>query len=129
MAALEFDPDRWLDHRAQLLLQNPSMFLPFNAGQYRVNSSLNRYTHQTDVSCSGPRICLGQQFAYNESSFVMIKLFQRFSNVELALDAQPVDSLPPASWRAMKPGEPRWRQDKEKIMPTIHLTSYIKVRK
>jgi cytochrome P450 len=39
--ALEFDPDRFLDERAQkYLVHNPFIFVPFNAG---------------------PRICLGQQ--------------------------------------------------------------------
>jgi cytochrome P450 len=28
--ALEFDPDRWLDHRTQKVLDNPFIFLPFN---------------------------------------------------------------------------------------------------
>jgi len=40
-AALEFDPDRFLDERVKkYLVPNPFIFLPFNAG---------------------PRICLGQQ--------------------------------------------------------------------
>ncbi|CCO34899.1 Cytochrome P450 52A3 [Rhizoctonia solani AG-1 IB] len=39
-----FDPERWLDDRyKKYVLPNPFIFLPFNAG---------------------PRICLGQQFAY-----------------------------------------------------------------
>jgi hypothetical protein len=38
--AEEFDPDRFIDDRKNLLASNPFMFLPFNAG---------------------PRICLGQQ--------------------------------------------------------------------
>jgi cytochrome P450 len=42
----EFDPDRFIDHRMEkYLTKNLSIFLPFNAG---------------------PRICLGQQFAYSE---------------------------------------------------------------
>ena len=41
IAALKFDPDRFLDERVQkYLTPNPFIFLPFNAG---------------------PRICLGQQ--------------------------------------------------------------------
>ncbi|KAF5344627.1 hypothetical protein D9757_013906 [Collybiopsis confluens] len=50
---LEFDPDRFLDSRLhKYLTPNPFIFLPFNAG---------------------PRICLGQQFAYNEMSYFLIK--------------------------------------------------------
>ncbi|KAJ7174475.1 cytochrome P450 monooxygenase pc-2 [Mycena filopes] len=77
--ALEFDPDRFLDERLQkYLTPNPYIFLPFNAG---------------------PRICLGQQFAYQESSFFLVRLLQRFASFTLAPDAQPADSKPPASWK------------------------------
>ncbi|KAL4257049.1 cytochrome P450 family protein [Pleurotus pulmonarius] len=49
--AEEFDPDRFLDARLnKYLIPNSFAFLPFNAG---------------------PRICLGQQFAYNEMSFML----------------------------------------------------------
>ncbi|KAF8996805.1 cytochrome P450 [Cyathus striatus] len=99
--ALEFDPDRFLDERLQkYLIPNPFIFLPFNAG---------------------PRICLGQQFAYNEASYFLVKLLQNFSAVSLATEAQPVDSRPPASW-SCSPG----RRGKEKIYPGRHLTMYIK---
>jgi cytochrome P450 len=61
--ALEFDPDRWLDERVKkYLIPNPYIFLPFNAG---------------------PRICLGQQFAYNEMSFMVIRLLQNFFTITL----------------------------------------------
>jgi len=38
--AAQFDPDRFLDDRKQRIIENPFIFIPFNAG---------------------PRICLGQQ--------------------------------------------------------------------
>ncbi|EKM52294.1 uncharacterized protein PHACADRAFT_198361 [Phanerochaete carnosa HHB-10118-sp] len=61
----EFDPDRWLDERLhKYFIPNPSIFLPFHAG---------------------PRICLGQQFAYNSLSFVLVRLLQSFSQFELVL--------------------------------------------
>ena len=45
----EFNPDRWIDKdRLASLTRDPFKFIPFNAG---------------------PRICLGQNFAYNEASF------------------------------------------------------------
>ncbi|CAK5275913.1 unnamed protein product [Mycena citricolor] len=76
--ALEFDPDRFIDDRLhKYLTPNPYIFLPFNAG---------------------PRICLGQQFAYQEASFFLIRLLQRFSTFHLASDAQPEGTLPPKSW-------------------------------
>ncbi|KAL5519382.1 hypothetical protein ACEPAH_1065 [Sanghuangporus vaninii] len=102
--ANEFDPDRFLDHRLhKYLIPNPFIFLPFNAG---------------------PRICLGQQFAYNEVSFMLVKLCQNFDRVELAPEAQPPESMPPAEWaRDTPPGE---RKAKEKIWPKTHLTMYAK---
>ncbi|KAI9066444.1 cytochrome P450 monooxygenase pc-3 [Trametes sanguinea] len=97
--AEEFDPDRFLDERVgKYLVPNPFIFLPFNAG---------------------PRICLGQQFAYNEMSFFMIRLLQNFSSISLDLTAQPPDSLPPAEWKEA-PG----RKGKEQIFPKSHLTLY-----
>ena len=91
-----FDPDRFIDERLhKYLTPNPFIFVPFNAG---------------------PRICLGQQFAYNESSFFLIKLLQTFSTIELAEDIQ---LMPPADW-AKADG----RQALEKIMIRSHLTMY-----
>ncbi|KAH8831701.1 cytochrome P450 [Flagelloscypha sp. PMI_526] len=95
-----FDPDRFIDNRlSTYLTPNPFIFLPFNAG---------------------PRICLGQQFAYTEASYFMIKLLQRFESFEVAKDAMPEDSIPPASWK-QKSG----RQADEEIIPKVHLTMTI----
>ncbi|KAJ7165917.1 cytochrome P450 monooxygenase pc-3 [Mycena filopes] len=78
--ALEFDPDRFMDERLRkYLTPNPYIFLPFNAG---------------------PRICLGQQFAYQETSFFLVRLLQRFESFSLAPDAQPEETKVPASWKA-----------------------------
>ncbi|SJL12378.1 uncharacterized protein ARMOST_15804 [Armillaria ostoyae] len=100
--ALEFDPDRFLDSRLQkYLTPNPYIFLPFNAG---------------------PRICLGQQFAYNEASYYLIRLLQNFSSFSLAQDAQPAEGIPPASWTPT-PGTTKGR---EKIMFGITITIYAK---
>ncbi|KAI6099111.1 cytochrome P450 [Pisolithus sp. B1] len=55
-----FDPDRFIDERSKYLTSNPFIFLPFNAG---------------------PRICLGQQFAYNQMSFFLVRLLQTFSSI------------------------------------------------
>ncbi|KZT71413.1 cytochrome P450 [Daedalea quercina L-15889] len=97
---MEYDPDRFLDERVnKYLTPNPFIFLPFNAG---------------------PRICLGQQFAYNEMSFFLIKLLQRFSAMELAPEAASPSVLPPKEW-ASAPG----RKGKEKFAPKSHLTLYV----
>ncbi|EGO29652.1 hypothetical protein SERLADRAFT_445432 [Serpula lacrymans var. lacrymans S7.9] len=97
--ANEFDPDRFLDDRLKkYLIPNPFIFLPFNAG---------------------PRICLGQQFAYNEMSFMLIRLLQNFSSIALDLDAQSPECRPPAEW-ATAGG----RKGVEKFRPKANLTLY-----
>ncbi|KAI0312685.1 cytochrome P450 [Amylostereum chailletii] len=95
MMPLNFSPDRWLDDRLKIPTVDQFIFLPLNAG---------------------PRICLGEQFAYNEFSFFLIRLLQSFSSLSLALDAQPASSLPPQA-----SGE-----DREKLWLKSHLTSYWK---
>ncbi|KAH9478516.1 Cytochrome P450 monooxygenase 75 [Psilocybe cubensis] len=96
--ALTFDPDRFLDERLQkYLVSNPYIFCPFNAG---------------------PRICLGQQFAYNEASYYLIRLLQNFT--EFTLDSTS-NLPPPAHWRN---GE--GLKATEKIFPAAHLTLFIK---
>ncbi|KAJ2932579.1 hypothetical protein H1R20_g4532, partial [Candolleomyces eurysporus] len=99
--ALEFDPDRFIDERLQkYLTPNPFIFLPFNAG---------------------PRICLGQQFAYHEASFFLVRLLQNFASISLAPEAQPLDSKPPAEWATSENSRIR----REKVKPKAHLTMYI----
>jgi len=99
--ALEFDPDRFLDERMKkYLIPNPFIFLPFNAG---------------------PRICLGQQFAYNEISFMIIRLLQAFEDIVWDPEASP-ESLPPPEWA--KSHDLRKREDK--LWLRSHLTVYAK---
>ncbi|KXN86976.1 Cytochrome P450 52A3-A [Leucoagaricus sp. SymC.cos] len=77
---LEFDPDRFLDERVRKhLVPNPFIFCPFNAG---------------------PRICLGQQFAYNETSFFLIRLLQQFTSFTLEESARPAEGVPKPEWFA-----------------------------
>ncbi|KAJ6526144.1 cytochrome P450 [Mycena vulgaris] len=100
--ALEFDPERFLDERLhKYLTPNPFIFLPFNAG---------------------PRICLGQQFAYHESSFFLVRLLQTFSTIALAPEAQPPASRPPASWQT--DDKSGWKA-REKVRPRSHLTLFV----
>jgi len=98
--AEDFDPDRFIDDRRTLLTSNPFMFLPFNAG---------------------PRICIGQQFAYNEASFMVVRLVQSFKNFRLAMEDHP-DSLPPPEWKISGVG----RKAVEKVNLKSHLTIYAK---
>lgn len=121
LPALEFDPDRFLDERMKkYLVPNPFIFLPFNAG---------------------PRICLGQQvgfcpvlaqtagllnschqFAYNEISFMTVRLLQTFEDIVWDPEACP-QSLPPPEWA--ESDNPRKKE--EKVLFRSHLTMYAKV--
>ncbi|KAF8654872.1 hypothetical protein AX16_003333 [Volvariella volvacea WC 439] len=108
--ALIFDPDRFLDNRLhEYLVPNPYIFLPFNAG---------------------PRICLGQNFAYNEVSFFLVRLLQAFEEIEVDVEALPEDCRVPKSWnrsgKGKDDGEVAQERTKEaeKIRPNNHLTLY-----
>ncbi|KAF7305564.1 Cytochrome P450 [Mycena chlorophos] len=92
-----FDPDRFLDGRLkQYLLANPFQFLPFGAG---------------------PRVCLGQQFAYNQMSLMLVRLMQSFAKFELAEDAFPFEARPPVNWKTAS-----GRKAIERFRPEVHIT-------
>ncbi|KAJ7320810.1 cytochrome P450 monooxygenase CYP63 [Mycena albidolilacea] len=96
-----FDPERWLHpDRISKFVANPTMYAPFSAG---------------------PRICLGQNYAYNEASYFLVRLLQEFDTFTLAPEFQPAGSLPPPEWKSRK-----GRQAIEKIWPAAALTLYIK---
>lgn len=108
-AAHIFDPNRWLgtpssaeDLKNKVHVGNPWAYTPFNAG---------------------PRICLGQQFAYTEASFLIIRLLQRVASLELAPEAQPEGTLPPSSWASSSVG----RESVERCRPVSSLTLSVKV--
>ncbi|KAF5321751.1 hypothetical protein D9619_001271 [Psilocybe cf. subviscida] len=96
--------DRFLDHRLhKYLTPHPFIFMPFNAG---------------------PRICLGQQFAYHEASFFLVRLLQSFSGITLVPDAQHPKDRVPALWAEDQKKSSK-RKKIEKIRPKIHLTMYV----
>ncbi|KAJ6472705.1 cytochrome P450 monooxygenase CYP63 [Mycena vitilis] len=96
-----FDPERWLQpDRIASFVANPTMYAPFSAG---------------------PRICLGQNYAYNEASYVLVRLLQEFDTFTLAPEFQPAGSLPPPEWKSRQ-----GRQAVEKIWPAAALTLYVK---
>ncbi|KAG7443774.1 cytochrome P450 monooxygenase pc-3 [Guyanagaster necrorhizus] len=97
--AEEFDPNRFLDHRLKkYLTPHPFIFLPFNAG---------------------PRICLGQQFAYNEISFMLVRLLQTFSSFKFCGEALPNECRTPADWTKCN-----GRKAVDKFWPRSTLTLY-----
>ena len=65
--------------------------------------------------------CLGRQLAYNQMGFVLVRLLQTFSSVELAPDCQPAGSLPLDDWKSA-PG----RQSIEKVWPIAAIGTYVK---
>lgn len=67
--------------------------------------------------------CLGQNFAYNEASFFLVRLLQQFDTFTLAPEFQPEGSRPHAGWKT-KQG----RQAYEQCWPAAALTLYVKVR-
>ncbi|OTB02331.1 hypothetical protein M426DRAFT_322763 [Hypoxylon sp. CI-4A] len=85
-----FSPDRWLVWQPR-----PWQYIPFNGG---------------------PRICIGQQFALTEMSYVLTRVFQRFDRVESFMHdvdggrpklkaeivIQPGDGVRVAFWEAKK---------------------------
>ncbi|KAG8922474.1 hypothetical protein FRC00_007416 [Tulasnella sp. 408] len=121
--AEEFNPERWIDpERARKIASDPFMFLPFNGGpriclgQVRLSSLASRSLY-TDVL-----LFLVKQFAYNEASFVLVRILQKFSRITLAQDeAAPASALPPASWK-----EAKGRKRIEKVWPKTALTLYSK---
>ncbi|KAJ7480774.1 cytochrome P450 [Mycena latifolia] len=85
---------------------NPFIFLPFNAG---------------------PRICLGQQFAYHETSFFLVRLLQTFSGMTLVLDAQPPAGLAPQAWTQHDDDKRGWKRG-ERLKVKNHITLYLEER-
>ncbi|KAF9365097.1 hypothetical protein BGX34_011437 [Mortierella sp. NVP85] len=69
--AEEFDPDRWGPERVKMV--RPFMFFPFHAG---------------------PRICLGQNFAYNQAMNTMTRLLQKYTwRVAPGFEPQPESDI------------------------------------
>ena len=81
----------------EYLVPNPFIFLPFNAG---------------------PRICLGQQFAYHEVSTFIAKIVQAFKSIGLDMDSNP-EAKPPAGWATAE-----GRKAIERVWVKSHVTLY-----
>ncbi|KAJ7267575.1 cytochrome P450 [Mycena haematopus] len=91
----KYDPDRFLDtdeRYKKYLASNPHIFLPFNGG---------------------PRMCLGSEVGYDQATFFLVKLLQAVSEIALAPEAQPAESVP--TWKGH-----------EKVWFTSHITMYYK---
>ncbi|KAF9004996.1 cytochrome P450 monooxygenase CYP63 [Cyathus striatus] len=97
----EFKPERWLQPESiAKFVANPQMYTPFSAG---------------------PRICVGQNYAYNQMAYFLVRLLQKFDSVTLLPEFQPEGSLPPPEWK-----ERNGRQRIEQVWPSGALTLFIK---
>ncbi|KAF8308480.1 cytochrome P450 monooxygenase CYP63 [Clavulina sp. PMI_390] len=99
--AVEFRPERWLEKESLAeITADPFRFIPFNAG---------------------PRICLGQNFAYNQASFLTVRILQAFDSFQLRQrEDAPPGSIPPEAWKEAN-GQ---RQAVEQIWPAAGVTLY-----
>ncbi|KAL9709405.1 Protein kinase alk2 [Leucoagaricus gongylophorus] len=82
------------------MVANPFIFCPFNAG---------------------PRICIGQQFAYNEASFFLIRLIQQFTSFSLDEAARLPDAIPKPEWAGI-----RGPQGRDRIRFHVTLTMFVR---
>jgi hypothetical protein len=119
----EFDPERWIDpDRLKKYVSNPTMFTPFSAGPRIVSSTPSLSASFARRLLIGIQ-CIGQNYAYNEMSYFLVRLLQQFDRFTLAREYQPEGSLPPADWKSGK-----GRKTIEKIWPSSAMTLYVKVR-
>ena len=73
--------------------------------------------------------CLGQQFAYHEASFFVVRLLQRYGEIELAPESQPPSTRVPGEWADPSAGLPaNKRRPLERCFMRSHLTMYADVR-
>ena len=118
----KFDPERWLQpDRLARYVANPTMFTPFSAGP-RIVSLYVPFSIQLYIDYSGEKKCLGQNYAYHEVSYLLVRLLQKFERFTLAPEVQPQGSLPPPEWKKGK-----GRQAEERIWPSAAMTLYVKV--
>lgn len=130
--AMKFDPDRFLDERVQkYLILNPFIFLPFNAGpRICLGQQVRRRLSPSKPATAHPLCAASRrrddarcQFAYNEVSFMLVRLLQCFSTVKLCQEAHPAAMPPPGA--AFSPYAVDGR---ERVWMRSHLTAYAKVR-
>lgn len=117
----KFDPDRFIDERLhRYLTPNPFIFVPFNAGpRICLGQQVSIIKHQHDLLRA---FLIHIQFAYNEASFMLIRLLQRVSKIELKQDVNP-KALPPPGW-----AESKGSDGTDKVIFKNHLTMYVQVR-
>lgn len=116
----EFDPERWIDPaRLGKYLANPTIFTPFSAGPRIVRGFLLFFDRRADAF----QQCLGQNYAYNQMSYFLVRLLQQFDRVTLEKEYQPEGSMPPPEWKSRN-----GRQAVEQIWPAAAMTLYVKVR-
>ena len=89
----------------------------------RVSASGSRYGSGRPSSTARALITSTPQFAYNEMSFMIIRMLQAFTSVKLDLASAPPEAQPPAEW-----AQATGRKAIEKVFPKMHLTMYANVR-
>ena len=97
-----FRPERWADPTVVASYRQNFQFIPFSAG---------------------PRICLGQNFALTDVSFLLCALLPRFK-FTLAPDYQPEGTRPLEEWQNARSELGRVRE--EEVWPLSSLTMYVK---
>jgi len=94
--------------------------MPFSAGPRTVRTKRNvLYSQDTRLTVTFRFQCIGQQFALNSASYLLARLAQAVTAIDLVPS---VGGSPPLDW-ATKSG----RQAIEKCHPSVRVVTYAKV--
>lgn len=85
--AEEFKPDRWAHYKHDWYVLDGGSLSPLNSPKFlsrrlKFERPLKSIIRKFLPFNGGPRVCLGQQFALVEASYVIVRLLQRFDQLE-----------------------------------------------